>query len=154
MFTEFIEIHCNHVFPNQKPLENGHIQIVNRNKQVTILNPNSAPNTIYGLAQQMPFKSDSFDKIIGLASVPAYLPNNINEYRETFNELLRILKPGGECILNPVIENIYNSPLFQKLLDDLKTKTKINFSEPYTIQVFRDGKETKFNCLKMQMLKL
>ncbi len=141
--------------PNQKLLENGHVQIVNRNKQVTILNPNSTPNTIYGLAQQMPFKPNSFDKIIGLTSIPAYLPNNINEYRETFNELLRILKPGGECILIPVMENIYNSPLFQKLLEDLKPQTKINFSEAYKLEILENEKETKFiKCLKMQILKL
>lgn len=64
-----------------------------------------------GLAQDMPFKSEVFDGVVSVYAVPYYLHDVREKYTEqtrlndkaligaAFNEMLRVLKPGGSAFL-------------------------------------------------------
>lgn len=56
---------------------------------------------IAGIAQALPFRDAAFDRIYSLYSVPLYLPTEEKEYRLAFEEMIRVLKPGGEAVLFP-----------------------------------------------------
>ena len=80
---------------------------------------------VAGLAQQMPFKNESFDIVLAYASVPAYLPQFEPEYRETFSEMLRVLKPGGKIYIFPIMEEMAQDPVFGKIMRDIAKGNQI-----------------------------
>jgi len=55
-----------------------------------------------GLAQELPFKSNTFDSVLSVFSIPFYLDNKKREYKDTFKEIVRVLKPGGKAYLYPL----------------------------------------------------
>jgi ubiquinone/menaquinone biosynthesis C-methylase UbiE len=57
---------------------------------------------VKGRAQSLPFEDDSFDVVLAMQSVPAYLPRDDAVRDETMSEMLRVLAPGGEVRLFPV----------------------------------------------------
>ena len=56
---------------------------------------NKLPPRVVGIAQYLPFTNDSFDVVTGFLSVPLYLPPEKEEIAKAFNEMMRVLKPGG-----------------------------------------------------------
>ena len=63
---------------------------------------NNRPKAAAALAQELPFRDEIFDQIIGEYSVPYYLPREQKEYDDALSEMVRVLKPGGKAVLYPV----------------------------------------------------
>ncbi|HUV42675.1 MAG TPA: class I SAM-dependent methyltransferase [Patescibacteria group bacterium] len=57
------------------------------------------PLSVAALGQNLPFKDESFDDITSLIAVPHYLPNDSQLIRQSFREMLRVLKPGEKAYL-------------------------------------------------------
>ena len=57
---------------------------------------------VAGLAQELPFKSNSFDSVLSLWAIPAYLETSKEEYEAAFKEIVRVLRPGRRAYLGPV----------------------------------------------------
>lgn len=78
--------------------------------EVVSVNPNlkagTKPRTMYGMdrerhgqsvaafSQRMPFRNESFDRILAFASIPQYL--NPDDYESSIKEVFRTLKKGGK----------------------------------------------------------
>lgn len=62
--------------------------------------------SVAGIAQQLPFKDESFDVILGLESTTRYVSpkDSIEEAKTWGREVVRTLKKGGEARLWPVLE--------------------------------------------------
>jgi|GEM_PF-1810294 len=84
-------------------------------------------STVSALAQQLPFKKGAFDFVVSVATVPAYLPKHESEYRHTFEEMLRVLKPGGKLILFPILAELRDDPVFNELVKKLEQQSQIKF---------------------------
>lgn len=52
--------------------------------------------SVAGLAQQLPFRNGSFDAVVSLAAVPAFL--DIIDHNVALREVVRVLRPGGAGI--------------------------------------------------------
>lgn len=65
----------------------------------------ASPNTIAGLSQHLPFKSNSFDAILALFSMPKWVTERKDIIR-SINEIVRTLTNGGEARIYPVHETI------------------------------------------------
>jgi len=89
----------------------------------------SSCKSVLGFAQEMPFEDNSFDIILGLASVPVYLPNYESEYRRAFREIIRTLKPGGKAILTSIPESIYKDLVFVELVKKFKGVSNWSFED-------------------------
>ncbi|MBI2798484.1 class I SAM-dependent methyltransferase [Candidatus Saccharibacteria bacterium] len=78
-------------------------------------------NSVAGLAQELPFKAESFDTIVASASAPGYL--DPRDYDIFLKETNRVLRPGGKAYLFPLFE-VPNEPEApyneQKFLSSLK----------------------------------
>lgn len=93
---------------------------------------NTATNKIKGLAQELPFKDESFDLIISTFSVPMYIPDK--ETQKVFEEMLRVCKIGGEIRLYPFSTNNYRNILL--FLDSLNVEYELmNIQEPNLLVV-------------------
>jgi SAM-dependent methyltransferase len=57
------------------------------------------PLSVAALGQNLPFKNESFDAITSLIAVPHYLPDDNQVIHQSFQEMLRVLKPGGKAYL-------------------------------------------------------
>jgi SAM-dependent methyltransferase len=68
----------------------------------TSIDSKSNEKEVVGLGQNLPFKDESFDAVVALWSVPAYLPEFRSEWQQMFQESLRVLKPGGKAYYYPV----------------------------------------------------
>ena len=70
--------------------------------------------TVVGVMEQMPFKENSFDFIVDHAAMPGfnYSINEIEQMKEgingAFDEIIRVLKPGGEARLFPLADESSN----------------------------------------------
>lgn len=58
-----------------------------------------------GLAQELPFKSNSFDSVLSVYAVPHFIKRDAKDQEDTFREIIRVLKPGGKAYLAPVQES-------------------------------------------------
>lgn len=105
----------------------GAKQINNFGFESGFAGPDVPTKTVQGLAQQLPFQDNSFDCVISAGSIPLYLPRNEAEFRETFKEILRTLKPGGKGIFYPITEDLHSDPAFKKITAALKTECLIEF---------------------------
>ncbi|MGA3150628.1 MAG: class I SAM-dependent methyltransferase [Candidatus Saccharimonadales bacterium] len=54
-----------------------------------------------GIVQELPFEDGSFDRVFAVLSVPYYLPRVESERILAFDEMVRVLKPGGEIRIFP-----------------------------------------------------
>lgn len=57
---------------------------------------------VQGIVQNLPFEDESFDRVFAMVSVPLYLPRQESERTLAFDEMVRVLKPGGEVRIWPV----------------------------------------------------
>ena len=80
-----------------------------------ILKEGYSKNAVAGLAQELPFKSDTFDSVVSSWAIPMYLENTKKEYEDSFREIARVLKPGGKAYLAPIYEGWVSSPFFQEI---------------------------------------
>ena len=85
--------------------------------------------TVAALAQELPYKDESFDAEVSLFAVPGYLPEYVEQYRKTFNEIIRTLKPGGKAYLFPILPEMEEDPKFNALVDELSTVATVDFQE-------------------------
>jgi len=60
---------------------------------------------IAGIAQELPFKDQAFDVVVSNWAVPWYIPRDQKAYNLAFQEMSRVLKPGGQAFLYPVSED-------------------------------------------------
>ena len=58
--------------------------------------------TAAGLAQELPYADESFDKIASVWTVPHFV-DHINDLRQTVEEIYRVLKPCGEARISPIL---------------------------------------------------
>lgn len=57
---------------------------------------------VQGIVQSLPFQDGSFDRVFAVVSIPYYLPRQESERALAFDEMVRVLKPGGEVRIYPV----------------------------------------------------
>jgi SAM-dependent methyltransferase len=68
----------------------------------TVYRPDTKYLPVSGLAQQLPFRSASFDGVVASWSVPMYLPRTHDHFAATFGEAQRVLRPEGIALFGPV----------------------------------------------------
>ncbi len=59
------------------------------------------PQSVAAVAQNLPFTNNSFDTVVSVFAIPMYLEKRA--YKQSLQEIYRVLKPGGRAILFPVI---------------------------------------------------
>lgn len=61
--------------------------------------------SVAAIAQELPFKNQSFDRVLGMNSVTLYSNprQNSEATRRWLNEIVRVLKPGGEAKVGPIM---------------------------------------------------
>ena len=74
---------------------------------------------IAAVAEDLPFKDNSFDAEVGLMSITNYW-QNLDQYKRGFAEIIRTLKPGGKAYLYPITKDFYFSEDFHKMLDSFR----------------------------------
>jgi len=98
-------------------------EVLDAKKKGNIENP-----TAVAYAQELPFDDDTFDAEFAHATVPAYLPKYVSEYKTVFDEMIRTTKHGGKIYIFPIIGTIYDSAEFKSLIvDDLADKGDFKF---------------------------
>jgi ubiquinone/menaquinone biosynthesis C-methylase UbiE len=73
-------------------------------------------HNVAGLAQALPFRSESFDAVLSMWCVPLWLMNDEKEYTDTFSEVHRVLKPDGIGLFYPVRDEWLASETFHDIL--------------------------------------
>lgn len=58
---------------------------------------------VAGLAQELPFKNDTFDLIISFFAIPLHIEKSSDEII-FFEEIFRTLKPGGQARIAPFVQ--------------------------------------------------
>jgi len=76
-------------------------------------------NAVRGIAQVLPFKDNTFERVISLYSVPRYF-STAEKATEFIREILRVLKMGGEIRLYPLIINSEEVSSLSPLSDYIK----------------------------------
>jgi len=82
---------------------------------------------VAGIGQELPFKNKSFDNVLALYSVAVFSSPSINpEAAEHWmNEIVRVLKPGGEARIGGLLadkkEEIFNGP-YKNLIKMLQSR--------------------------------
>jgi ubiquinone/menaquinone biosynthesis C-methylase UbiE len=89
---------------------------------------------VAGEAKKLPFKDNSFDAVVSLFAIPLYLPNRADDYKLVFNEIVRVLKPGGKAYLFPISKEIYEGKMFNRIAQEISDTTEFN------TQLFTDYK--------------
>lgn len=92
-----------------------------------------SPQGVSGVAEAMPFAERSFDLVLAHATIPNLYyteePETVEtKVRESFNEMLRIVRNGGEVRIGPVWRKFAEYPAMRRLreavdvvLGELKT---------------------------------
>ncbi len=79
--------------------------------------PNDLKSSVAGIAQELPFKTDSFDLVISHAAVPVNIPKSKLHYETSFSEAIRVAKPDAKIIFAPM--EFENSELSMEVLEQL-----------------------------------
>ncbi|MFA6918537.1 MAG: class I SAM-dependent methyltransferase [Patescibacteria group bacterium] len=82
-------------------------------------------DVISGLVQEMPFKDDTFDFEISYLAIPFFLQTHEQEYRDTFSEVIRTLKPGGSAYFYPILSLLQEDKTFRKIISDFREQADI-----------------------------
>ena len=61
---------------------------------------------VAGLSEKIPFADATFDLIISNHAIPWHIAEDVGKVQKSVEEIVRILKSGGEVRLHPVEENI------------------------------------------------
>lgn len=67
--------------------------------------------TVEGNVLALPFEDESFDRVISVDSIPHFLGVG-SQVRRAFQEVVRVLKPGGEARFIPAIQVDYEEAIF------------------------------------------
>ncbi len=105
-------------------------QTMIENKYKSIKTP-----TAVAYAQELPFPDNTFDEELAFASVPGYLPKYESEYRATFSEMLRTVKPEGVIHIFPILGTIYDSNVFKQIIHDFENQAKFEFEKLHEWEV-------------------
>jgi ubiquinone/menaquinone biosynthesis C-methylase UbiE len=99
------------------------------------LRSNAQPNTVAGLAQELPLKDESADAILALFSVPRYLDKS-DDINNFLDQVVRVLKPGGEARIYPISKYKNN---FKIVPDYLAQLSKNEFEYELILKRDDDG---------------
>lgn len=83
--------------------------------------------SVAGLAQELPFKEESFDTVVSCLAVPGYIETQ--DYETILSEMNRVLKPGGVAYLFPLFEipsAPYDEKEFVRMLEELGQDYEMN----------------------------
>ncbi len=105
---------------------------------------------VAGLAQELPFASDSFDLIVSHAAVPVYLgPEFLDEpekhLRAFYSGIWRILKKGAEFRAAPILEK--DADLNRKIMEEVGIPASAYRLEEFTTTGPRTGQPEKWTRL-------
>ncbi|MDA2922577.1 class I SAM-dependent methyltransferase [Patescibacteria group bacterium AH-259-L07] len=64
-------------------------------------------DAVAGLSEELPIKDECVDLIISNHAIPWHISDNPEKVARSIEEMLRILKPGGEIRLNPIDDEIF-----------------------------------------------
>lgn len=81
--------------------------------------------SIAAVAQELPFQDSSFDLVLSLWGVPAYLPGTKNEYRRTFSEVNRVLADDGIALMFPIAAVSAKKRTFTEALEESGASYKL-----------------------------
>lgn len=62
---------------------------------------------VASIAQHLPFGDKAFDAVIGMYSVPRYLPRTARHYSHMITETIRVLSDGGVAMFGPLDGRIH-----------------------------------------------
>lgn len=105
--------------------EENYFQMVQDSR---IKNANETGNVISALAPKLPFQDNSFDLIIDSWAAGYYLRSNLNDTKEYLEDLIRIIKPGGEIRISPLFdkhENVESKKKIKYILKSLNSEIKL-----------------------------
>ncbi len=95
---------------------------------------------VTGLSQELPFKDESVDLIVSNHAVPWHISDNSEKISKSIEEMVRVLKPGGEIRLNPINEELYN--IVKTAVEDAK-RQKIELEKQENLIIIRKQIEDK-----------
>ena len=73
--------------------------------------------SVAALAQNLPFKDNSFDSIVSLFAFPYWV--HPTDWKKSLDEIFRVVKPGGKIFLGPMRSSRFNLERFTDLLSNL-----------------------------------
>lgn len=88
-----------------------------------------AVDSVAGLAQNLPFKDESFEAVTSLCAIPKFLKPEINEYRQTFSEMVRVLKSGGKAYVFPIDRTEIEGQNVIKMIENLNQVEEVEVFE-------------------------
>ncbi len=77
-------------------------------------------HAVSAMVQNMPFKDDTFDGAVSLYAIPEHLVPKADEYINSFNETIRVLKPGGKVSFYPIFKETIENSVFKDVLNGLE----------------------------------
>lgn|GEM_PF-5001212 len=96
------ERHREKILAKRKLLERAKDVLLRKEKEREFIVPDARP--VAGLAQQLPFADDTFDRILC-----DHVIEHIHEqeaFNEVFKEIILVLKPGGKAYVSPVHDDL------------------------------------------------
>lgn len=88
-------------------------------------NPGTTPRVAAGIAQEMPFKSETFDLILNMYSLSFYNLSHtkMKDVEAYVAEMYRVLRPGGEVRMGPIYD--FGDDQYQ-ILSDVARKNNMH----------------------------
>lgn len=84
-----------------------------------------ARRSVAGLVQELPFADNTFGSIVSLGAIPAYLLSE--DYAVSIEEMVRVLEPGGQAHLSPIVD-IEGLPPYVDAFTKVLEQTGVSFS--------------------------
>lgn len=100
--------------------------------------PTESP-TVVAYAQEQPFADESFDEVWALFSTPYYLPD-VASLTAVFQEIVRVLKPGGWARIAPVSPDMWTG--VATLLTQSDVERVLQAMPGITWEIFSDTNPT------------
>ncbi len=111
--------------------------------------PNSERSAVAALAQQLPFKNESFDLVVGLESVTRYVDpgTHLGDAKKWASEIVRVLKYGGEARLWPILEMdqfVSGKPALDELCASIE-----QLGATTTLEAWQDDQDEKYKGYRL-----
>ena len=104
-------------------IKGGNVDLVSYNPNIYGLKKEKDEKAVEGIAQELPFKENSFDYVLSYATVPAYLPPTEDDYKTAFEGMYRVAKErGGQIILFPVYSHVLESDIYKEIKREIENK--------------------------------